>query len=73
MKTCPECSSKEVYQYKDSIATTQLSGELLPKLGTGFTSARVRPVVCAECGLVRLYASKETTETMTASKHWKKP
>ena len=74
MKSCPECSSKEVYQYKESIETTQLSGELLPKLGTGmFASAKVRPVVCAECGFVRLYASKEATEKMTSSEHWKRP
>ena len=74
MKTCPECDSKEVYQYKDSIETTQLSGELLPKLGSGmFTSAKVRPVVCSGCGLVRLYASAEATAKVKASRHWKKP
>jgi len=74
MKTCPECSSQEVYQYKDAIETTQLSGDLLPKLGSGaFTSAKVRPVVCAECGFVRLYASKDAIEKMTNSEHWKTP
>lgn len=74
MKTCPECGSKEVYQYKDAIETTQLSGDLLPKLGSGaFTSAKVRPVVCAECGFVRLYASKDVIERMRKSEHWKKP
>jgi transcriptional regulator with XRE-family HTH domain len=74
MKTCIECGSKEVYQNKDAIETTQLSGDLLPKLGSGaFTSAKVRPVVCGECGFVRLYASKEVIETMRKSEHWKKP
>ena len=73
MKTCPECSSKEVFRYKDEIETTQLSGELLPKLGSGvFTSAKVRPVVCGNCGFVRLYASKEATEKLKASRQWQK-
>lgn len=72
MKTCPECSSKEVYQYNDVIETTTISGELLPKLGSGmFTSAKVRPVVCAECGNLRLYVSKDAIEKMKTSKHWR--
>jgi transcriptional regulator with XRE-family HTH domain len=73
MKTCPECSSREVYQYNDVIETTTISGELLPKLGSGmFTSAAVRPVVCAECGNLRLYVSKDAVEKMKTSKHWRK-
>lgn len=71
MKTCPECSSDEVFRYKDAIETTQLSGELLPKLGTGyFASAKVSPVVCGNCGYVRLYASAEALEKLRASRHW---
>ena len=71
MKTCPECNSKEVYQYKDVVETTTISGELLPKLGSGlFTSATVRPVVCAECGNLRLFASRDAIEKMKTSKHW---
>ena len=72
MKTCPECNSKEVYQYNDEIETTTISGELLPGLGSGmFTSAKVRPVVCAECGNLRLFVSKGAVENMKKSKHWR--
>ena len=72
MKTCPECSSKEVYQCNDEIETTTISGDLLPKLGTGlFASAKVRPVVCAECGNLRLYVSTDAIETMKTSEHWR--
>ena len=72
MNTCPECDSKDVYQYKDVIETTTISGELLPNLGSGmFTSAKVRPVVCANCGNLKLYVSKAAIENMKTSKHWK--
>lgn len=72
MKTCPECSSKNVYRYNAVIDTTTISGELLPKLGSGmFTSAKVRPVVCAECGNLRLYVSKDAIEKMKTSKYWR--
>ena len=72
MKTCPECNSREVYQFNDVIETTTISGELLPKLGSGiFTSAKVRPVVCADCGNLRLYVSKDAVEKMKTSKHWR--
>lgn len=73
MKICPECNSKEVYEYDDVIETTTISGELLPHLGSGMlTSAKVRPVVCAECGNLRLYVSKDAIEKMKTSKHWRK-
>ena len=73
MKTCPECNSKETYQSNELIQTTTISGELLPNLGSGmFTSAKVRPVVCAKCGNLRLYVSEEAIEKMKTSKHWRR-
>jgi transcriptional regulator with XRE-family HTH domain len=72
MSKCPECDSKEIYQYKDAIETTTISGELLPKLGSGmFTSAKVRPFICANCGNLKLYVSKAAIEKMKTSGHWK--
>lgn len=72
MNTCPECDSKDIYQYKDVIETTTISGDLLPNLGSGmFTSAKVRPVVCANCGNLKLYVSKAAIKNMKTSEHWK--
>ena len=72
MHTCPECDSKDIYQCQDAIETTTISGELLPKLGSGmFTSAKVRPVICGNCGNLRLYVSKAAIEKMKTSEHWK--
>jgi transcriptional regulator with XRE-family HTH domain len=70
-KSCPHCGSTALYQYDSAFETAQLAGELLPKLGLGiFTAATVRPVVCADCGLVRLFASDAATKRMRASEHW---
>ena len=72
MNTCPECDSRDIYRYKEEIDTTTISGELLPKLGSGmFTSAKVRPVICANCGNLRFYLSKAAIEKMKTSEHWK--
>ena len=72
MKRCPECDSNHVYEYEDYIDTTTIGWELIPKLGSGiFASAKVRPVVCAQCGFLKLYAAREAIEKLSASKHWK--
>ncbi len=72
MKRCPECDSNHVYEYDGYIDTNTIGGELLPKLRSGFfASAKVRPVVCSQCGFLRYYAAKEAIEKLSASKHWK--
>ena len=72
MKPCPECNSEKVYRYKKHIAAIGGDGpDLLPKLGSGlFSSAKFLPVVCAECGYVRYYASEEARNKLEASEHW---
>jgi len=72
MKRCPQCDSTHRYEYDGHIDTTTIGGELLPKLGSSiFRSARVLPVVCADCGLLAHYAAEEVIEKLDASKHWK--
>ena len=71
MKPCPECKSNNIFQYKGYIDTTTIGGELLPKLASGmFSSAKIRPVVCVDCGFLRFYASKAALEKLEPSKHW---
>lgn len=71
MAPCPECKSEEVYQYKDYIDTTTIGGELLPKLASGmFSSAKIRPVVCSDCGFLRYFVSNEALDRLKVSKHW---
>jgi len=71
MAPCPECKSEEVYQYKDYIDTTTIGGELLPKLASSiFSSAKIRPVVCGNCGFLRYFVSNEALDKLKVSKHW---
>ena len=71
MSPCPECRSDQVYQYEELIDTTTIGGELLPKLATGrFSSAKMRAVVCGDCGFLRYFVDKTALEKMRSSKHW---
>ncbi|MDA0351953.1 MAG: helix-turn-helix transcriptional regulator [Chloroflexi bacterium] len=71
MSPCPECRSDEVYQYKDLIDSTTIGGELLPKLSTRrLSSARMRPVVCADCGFLRYFVEQGALQKMRSSEHW---
>ena len=71
MSLCPECDSDDVYQYEGLIDTTTIGGELLPKLATGkFSSARMRSVVCGDCGLLRNYVDDEALDKLRSSPHW---
>jgi len=73
MKPCPECNSTNLYQYKEAVEAGGAYGpNLLPKLESRwFSSAKFLPVVCADCGFVRLYASKESRDKLKESKHWR--
>ncbi len=71
MSPCPECKSDEVYQSENFVDGTTIGGELLPKLATGrFSSAKMRPVVCADCGYLRYFVDEEALQKMRSSKHW---
>ena len=71
MSPCPECKSDEVYRSKSLADTTTIGGELLPKLSTSkFSSAKVQPVVCGDCGLLRFFVEDAGLEKMKSSKHW---
>ncbi|HSH03458.1 MAG TPA: hypothetical protein VLL52_13130 [Anaerolineae bacterium] len=72
--TCPECQSTEIYRYKKLIDSAGGAGPiLLPKLNPNFLSeAKMIPVVCADCGYIRFYASLEATEKLRTSDHWEK-
>ena len=71
MKPCPECNSNEIYQFNGSVDTTTIGGELLPKLSSSlFSSARITPVICSECGYLRYYVTSEALDKLEKSKQW---
>jgi transcriptional regulator with XRE-family HTH domain len=72
MSPCPACRSDDVYHYREPVDTTTIGGELLPKLAPGrFSSAKILPVVCANCGYLRFYADDDARERLKDSKHWR--
>lgn len=71
MKSCPECKSERVYQYKKDIEFGGFGGELLPGLASAtFSLATFRPVVCFDCGYMRFYASPEARNKLEKSGDW---
>jgi len=72
MKTCPECNSNNVFRYKKAIDSQGGYGpELLPKLAQGiFSSAKILPVVCADCGYVRFYAAQQARFYCAMRRRW---
>ncbi|MFT6132528.1 MAG: transcriptional regulator with XRE-family HTH domain [Shewanella sp.] len=73
MKLCSECKSDEVYQYKESMEFGGFGGELLPGLASGvFSLAKFLPIICADCGHIRFFASKEARDKLESSNDWKR-
>ena len=73
MQQCPECKSENVYRCKETVDTTTIGGGMLPKLSSNiFSSARILPVICGECGYLRNYVSKEALAKLEKSKIWEK-
>ena len=61
---CPNCSGGTLY------ATTVEMPYLLPGLGDFFSHAHFQVVVCANCGLTRLFADEEAVAKLPESKDW---
>ncbi len=71
MTPCPHCHSDRVFKSEKVVDTTTIGGELLPKLASStFSSAKMRAVVCADCGLLRYFVEPDARQTLDASKHW---
>ena len=73
MKSCPECNSPNVRQYARPVPAAGGYGpDLLPELRKSmFSSATFLPVLCLDCGLIRLYASPEARKKASNYPHWK--
>ena len=73
MKPCSICQSDDIYKHEGEFEFTGLSMELLPNLGASlFSTAKICPTICANCGHVQIFASQEVRTKMKNSKHWKK-
>ena len=71
MSPCPHCRSDRVFASAKTIDTSTIGGELVPKLAAGpFSSAKMRAVVCGDCGLLRYFVDQEALQKLEHSKHW---
>jgi len=46
--------------------------DLLPGTSSRFTSARMKTVVCKDCGLTRFYAEQETLAKVNTDRGWQR-
>lgn len=74
MTPCPECGSAAVYRFASPVSALGGYGpDLLPKLNTSyFSGAKMTPVVCGDCGLLRFYAADEALAKLAASPKWER-
>ena len=71
-KPCPNCGSETVFKHHKTIQPGGgYSKPLIPDTGW-LTPALVHPVVCGECGLLRLFATEATVSCVKDSKHWER-
>jgi len=68
--TCPQCQAKASYQTICPSGTPFGAFNLLPRLGGLIQYAEMQVVVCAECGLIRLFASREARKKLVESGQW---
>ena len=69
---CPECRGDNLYTHGGISARGGYGPDLLPGASGVFASAKMRSVVCRDCGLVRFYASDEALARITPANGWRK-
>ena len=71
-KSCPECGSNDLYSHGGIDVRGGYGPDLLPGTSGVFVGAKMRAVVCKNCGLVRYYASTEALSKITRQNGWNK-
>jgi hypothetical protein len=65
VEVCPHCQGRDLF-------ATEVEPDFLPGLGSWFTSAKLRVVVCAGCGHTQLFVSPEARQKLASSRHWRR-
>lgn len=71
-KQCPDCGSVNLHMSKPVGAAGAYGPDLLPGLGKLLSGAQFTVLLCADCGLARYYAAKETIARLGNSSKWRK-
>jgi len=72
IKQCPNCSGSNIYQNVKGISGGGHAANYLPGLGDFWSYAKLYPVICSDCGLVRLFIDEEIRAKLDMSSKWKK-
>ena len=71
-KHCPECDGTNLFA-RDGIAAKGGYGpDLLPGTSGLFTSAKMKAVVCRDCGFVRFYAAQDALAKVDTDHGWQR-
>lgn len=69
-KPCPECGSDNIFSHGGIDVRGGYGPDLLPGTSGILVSAKMRAVVCKDCGLIRYYAGKDALEKVTKQNGW---
>lgn len=68
---CLKCGGEEAYEFNERITARGFGLDLLPGLGSVFSPAKIRVLVCSQCGLINLFAAPDVIERLPTSDRWK--
>ena len=72
-RTCIDCGGSNLF--KNSAGVSGANGyaaNYLPGLGGFLYGAKLYPVVCQDCGLVRFYTDEDARSKLSESKYWER-
>ena len=70
---CPSCDGGNLFEtVKDVSAGGGYAPNYLPGLGGLFVAEKFSVVICADCGLTRLFATRRAREKVRESAKWKR-
>ena len=72
IKQCPNCAGSNIYRSVKGISGGGYAANYLPGLGKFMAYAKLYPVICGDCGLVRFFTDEETRTKLGMSSKWKK-
>lgn len=71
-KNCPECGSANLVAKGDINARGGYGPDLLPGAAAWFKPAKMKAVVCKDCGLIRFFASHDTLARINSEHGWQR-
>ena len=72
-RTCPNCDGTNLYVSSHKVGSGSVfAPNYLPGLDKLGGPARLRVVVCIDCGLMRFFTDSDITSRILESKHWQR-